>query len=261
VPGGTAVPPPLPREGAAPLASMTWPEVARTSAGTVLAVPLGACEQHGPHLPLGTDTVVARALVEELASRRPDVVAAPALPYGASGEHAGFPGTLSIGTAALAHVVLELVRSADAFAGVVLVSGHGGNAAALESAARRARTEGRHVVAWWPRAEPLTAVTGPRDATGHPVPPDAHAGWVETALLLALRPTAVRAERAEAGETRAMELLAPRLLRHGVRAVAPSGVLGDPAGATAAAGRALFEALVADLLAAVEAEWGPGTEP
>ena len=77
------------------------------------------------------------AVASELARRRDDVLVAPALAYGASGEHAGFAGTLSIGLAALEHVVVELVRSADHFAGVVLVNGHGGNAPPSSGPSRR----------------------------------------------------------------------------------------------------------------------------
>src|SRR5829696_8104302 len=116
---------------------MTWPELgegATGAAGRLLAVPLGSCEQHGPHLPLATDTLVAGALAFRLAAQRTDVVVAPAMPFGASGEHAGFPGTLSIGTDALESVLVELGRSADQFAGVVFVNGHGGNVDALSRA-------------------------------------------------------------------------------------------------------------------------------
>src|SRR5687767_8440986 len=108
------------------LAELTAPAVA----GDLLVVPLGATEQHGPHLPLGTDTIIASALASDL-----DAVVAPALPYGSSGEHAGFPGTLSIGRAALEHVLLELGRSAP-FARVLFVSAHGGNAEPLAAAVR-----------------------------------------------------------------------------------------------------------------------------
>src|SRR6478752_10318203 len=84
----------------------------------VAIVPLGATEQHGPHLPLGTDTTIACALAFGLAAARDDVVVAPALPYGSSGEHAGFPGALSLGQAALETTLVELVRSAEAFSDV-----------------------------------------------------------------------------------------------------------------------------------------------
>ena len=186
----------------------------------LLAIPLGSCEQHGPHLPLDTDTTIAVAVASELARRRDDVLVAPPLAYGASGEHAGFAGTLSIGLAALEHVLVELVRSADHFAGVVLVNGHGGNARAVERAVATLRHEGRRVLAWWP------SVPGG----------DAHAGRVETSLLLAIAPETVRMDLAAPGCTAPLATILPTLEAEGVVAVAPSGVLGDPTGASAAEG-------------------------
>src|SRR3954447_10661614 len=97
------------------LAEATSPE----AAGDLLVVPLGATEQHGPHLPLGTDTAIAVAVASGLAG---DAVAPP-LPFGASGEHAGFPGTLSIGRAATELVLVELGRSAcETFARLLFVN-------------------------------------------------------------------------------------------------------------------------------------------
>lgn len=220
------------------LADETWTGVA--AGAHLLAVPLGSTEQHGPHLPLGTDTLVACALADRLAAARPDVVVAPALPYGSSGEHAGFPGTLSIGQEALRAVVVELVRSAGAFAGVVLISGHGGNAEPLARATGTAEAEGRRVLAWSPR------VPGG----------DAHAGRTETSLLLALAPTLVRTSAVEPGNTRPLPALLPALRTGGVAAVSPNGVLGDPTGAGATEGMRLLDALTADLVRAVTL-WEP----
>jgi mycofactocin system creatininase family protein len=196
--------------------------------GDLLIVPLGATEQHGPHLPLGTDTVIATALV---ASVR-DAVIAPALPYGSSGEHAGFPGTLSIGQAALQLVLVELVRSCS-FARVLFVSAHGGNAEPLAAAVRQLRREGRSVWAWSPRWEG-----------------DAHAGRIETSLMLALAPELVGPTR-DAGNVTPLAALLPRLRAEGVRAVSPNGVLGDPSGASPGEGRALLDAAIDDLRAYV----------
>ena len=202
----------------------------------LLVVPVGSVEQHGPHLPLGTDTRIAVALADALAEARPPAVVGPAVAYGASGEHARFAGTLSIGSEALATLLTELVRSADAFAGVVLVNGHGGNAAALATVTDVAAREGRRVLHWSPR------VSGG----------DAHAGRTETSLLLAVDPAAVHLDRAEPGNPRPLAELASALRRGGLDAVSPNGILGDPTGASAAEGRTLLDALAADLVAAVD---------
>jgi creatinine amidohydrolase len=215
------------------LRDLTWPSVP----GDVLAVPLGSTEQHGPHLPLSTDTDIAVALANGLAARRTDVVVAPAVPYGASGEHAGFAGTLSIGHEALEHLVLELVRSAtDTFAHVLLVNGHGGNVASLAAACARLRDESRDVLVWSP-------------AWGG----DAHAGRTETSILLALEPHRVGPSR-EAGATEGLRELLPELRRGGLRAVTANGVLGNPEGASAEEGHALLMKALDDLEATV-ANW------
>jgi creatinine amidohydrolase len=115
------------------LGAVAWPQL-DGGAPPIVVIPLGATEQHGPHLPLETDTVIAAALAEAVAARRADVIAAPALPFGASDEHAGFPGTLSLGQEALEAAVVALARSAEGFAGVILLSWHGGNAEPLARA-------------------------------------------------------------------------------------------------------------------------------
>ena len=211
-----------------PLADLTWPEAAERS-GAVLVVPLGATEQHGPHLPVSTDTDVALALAARVGAR-PDVVVAPALPYGASGEHAGFAGTLSIGQEALGLVLVELVRSASAsFRRVLLLCAHGGNAATVDRVVRQLRHAQHDVLAWSPRWRG-----------------DAHAGRTETSVQLALG-RRVLADRARAGATAPLAELLPALRRAGVRGVSPNGVLGDPAGAHADEGERLLAAAAADL--------------
>lgn len=220
------------------LDEMTWPAVTASAATTLLAVPVGSTEQHGPHLPVGTDTAVAVELAERLAHRRDDVVVAPAVAYGSSGEHAGFAGTLSIGAAVLEAVLVELGRSADAFAAVVFVSAHGGNAEPLAGAVATLRSEGRRALGW-----------APRIADG-----DAHAGRTETSLMLALRPEAVSLDDAAPGDTRPLREILPVLRADGLAAVTANGVLGDPTGADAAEGGALLESL-ADQLALAVQQW------
>ena len=204
----------------------TWTEVERA---TVL-VPVGSLEQHGPHLPLDTDTRIAAAVARRAAD--PSMLLAPPLAYGASGEHEGFAGTLSLGHAALRAVLVELGRSAGAWASrVVFVNGHGGNLPTVADAAVQLRDEGRDV-AW----------------SGCVVPDgDAHAGRTETSILLALDPSLVRLDVAEVGNTASLRELMPVLTSDGVRAASPNGVLGDPRGATAAEGEALLVTLVENL--------------
>jgi creatinine amidohydrolase len=201
----------------------------------VLAVPVGSTEQHGPHLPLSTDADLAVALCAQLGAQpygpRPGVVVAPPVFYGSSGEHEGFAGTISIGQEATELLLTELGRSATrTFARVLLVSTHGGNTEAVRRAVTRLRAESRDVSVWFPRWHG-----------------DAHAGRAETSLQLALAPDAVRLDRAEAGNTTPIAELMPTLRATAVRGVSPNGVLGDPAGASAAEGAAMFADLLADL--------------
>ncbi|MBO0852639.1 MAG: mycofactocin biosynthesis peptidyl-dipeptidase MftE [Nocardia sp.] len=217
------------------LDELTSTDLAERAHPPLLAVPLGATEQHGPHLPLGTDTAVAVELCRRLATERADIVVAPAITYGSSGEHAGFPGTLSIGQRALELLIVELVRSADEFAGVILVNGHGGNLRPLRAAGELLRGEGRRVLVWSP--------TGPAD--------DTHAGHGETSVMLHLAPEQVTMRRARPGNTRPLRELMPALLNGGVAAVSDSGVLGDPTTATAAEGGRILDAWTTALCTAV----------
>lgn len=223
------------------LADTAWPELARLAAeGAVLVVPVGATEQHGPHLPVTTDADIASAVVEGAAALDPLMVVAPVVAYGSSGEHDGFAGTLSIGRSATEGLLVELGRSAARqFAHVVLACAHGGNAAPLAGALARLSTEGHPVTGWWPRW------------TG-----DLHAGHTETSLMLAIDPDRVRLDRAEPGDRRSPAELLPLLEAGGVRSVSANGVLGDPLGASADEGARLLGAAAADLAAVVAALHG-----
>jgi creatinine amidohydrolase len=165
------------------------------------------------------------------------VALAPVFSLGASGEHAGFPGTLSIGTQALTECLVELGRHASLhWPALLLVNGHGGNVEAVEAAAARLRYEGRACRAWH------VALPGG----------DAHAGRSETSVMLALAPDAVWPEAAEPGDVRPLAELMPALRERGVRAVSPNGVLGDPAGASAAEGERLLARLAYALSEAID---------
>lgn len=225
-----------------------------TGGSPTLLVPVGSTEQHGPHLPLDTDTRIAVAVATEAAARlstgsaAPDTErrwpVAPAIGYGASGEHQSFAGTISIGTETLDRVLLEYGRSASAWARrLVFVNGHGGNLAALRSAVGRLRFEGRDA-GWTPCAV----------ATG-----DAHAGHTETSLLLHLSPADVRTERCRPGNRTPLAELLPAIRRGGVAAVSAVGILGDPTAACASDGERIFGEMVDRCVRAIR-DWAPSDD-
>lgn len=215
------------------LGELTWPEAAeRAATGAVLVVPVGATEQHGPHLPLATDTDIADAICAQIkCAAGADVVVAPAVAYGSSGEHAGFAGTISIGQEALELMLVELGRSAtETFDRLLYVSAHGGNAGPVHQAVATLRAEGRNVRVFAPSYDG-----------------DLHAGHSETSIQLALQPDRVRVDAAVPGDTRGLDELMPMLRSGGVQAVSASGVLGDPTSASASHGHHLLDQLGGDL--------------
>ena len=232
------------------LGDATWPEVDGISRlrsddrapAPIILIPVGSTEQHGPHLPLATDTIIAEELTGRAVHHTDGLMIGPTVSVSASGEHAEFAGTLSIGSEVMTSVVIELVRSADWAAGVVLVNGHGGNHEAIATAVTTLTGEGRNVLGWWPR--------WPHRRDGGPA--DLHAGRIETSMMLAIDPGLVRLELATAGPDASIDDLRSR----GVRAVSGSGVLGDPDGASGREGERFISEFVADLVHQIE-RWRP----
>jgi mycofactocin system creatininase family protein len=217
------------------LGSRTSPSL---SPGSVVIVPVGSLEQHGPHLPLDTDSTIAEAVAVRAGELLADehVVVAPPVAYGSSGEHQSFAGTSSVGTDVLAALVVQLVRSMRTWATrVVLVNGHGGNVPALRSGVSQLVAEG-HDTGW------AACVT--EDA-------DAHAGFAETSVMLHLRPGDVHPELAEPGNPAPVAELLPAMVRGGVVAVSANGVLGDPRRASAIEGRRLLQQMARQVATAV----------
>lgn len=169
---------------------------------------------------------------------------APAIAYGASGEHQSFAGTISIGTEALTVLLVEYGRSAAHWARrQVFVNGHGGNVGALTSAVAKLRAEGRDV-GWCP----CVAAGG-----------DAHAGHTETSLLLHISPTDVLTDRWLVGNRAPLPELLGSMRRGGVAAVSRVGILGDPTTATADEGKRILAEMVDQCVRRV-ARWSPGPD-
>lgn len=227
------------------LSAATSPEL--TEQVWTLLVPVGATEQHGPHLPMDTDSRIAgavadataRAIVARGGGER--VVLAPAIAYGASGEHQSFAGTVSIGTAALTTLLVEYGRSATHWCRrIVFVNGHGGNFDAIVSAVGTLRAESRDV-AWF-----ACTVDGA----------DLHAGHTETSVMLHVSPEAVRTDNVVPGNRAPLRELLQDMRSGGLAAVSATGVLGDPTTATALEGARIFRMMTNACVDAV-CGWNP----
>lgn len=236
-------------------ADLTTAEVETAlSRDSVLVIPTGAIEPHGPHLPLATDYLMAQsisaAVVDQGAAAGHDVWLLPALGYTKSDEHARLPGTLWLRASTVFETLVDLGAAIAQTPArrVLFINAHGGNSALLEVATRELRR----------RFDLQTFLN-----SGAPTPGESerglgiHAGWAETSMMLHLHPELV-----------AMEYAAPAVA-HAVadteyvgfgKAVsfgwlstdfAESGVIGDPTGATAAEGKVLFDKRVSTLVAAL----------
>ncbi|QXJ20598.1 creatininase family protein [Actinomadura graeca] len=202
----------------------------------VAVLPVGSHEQHGPFLPLATDTVIACTVAEAIARSYP-VRLLPPVTISCSQEHAAWPGTVSISAATLSAVVRDVARSLRG-AGVpklVLVNGHGGNYV-LGNVVQEAGGD----MALFPALEDWDAA---RDAAGIATPAvsDMHAGELETSILLHARPELVRE-----GYAGADHLADDRrhLLTAGMAPYTESGVVGRPSLASAGKGEGVLASLV-----------------
>jgi creatinine amidohydrolase len=239
---------------------LTWPELAsELAAGRRTAVlPLGATEQHGPHLPFATDTWIADELAARFCARVPEAVRLPTLSFGCSSEHADFPGTLSLRATTLESILVDVVASLarHGFERLFVFSAHGGNYPALSDAMAKIESAGEPLqVIGFTDLAGLTAVLH-RESAGFAVSPAAsghHAGEVETSIVCGLRPESVRRDRLEPGAFAppgdAQSLFYPSL-----RDGAPSGTVGDPRGADALRAGRYLDAWVELLVATYQRE-------
>ncbi len=241
------------------LADATWTDV-RDADVDVAVIPVGSTEQHGPHAPLGTDTLaavaVAEAAVERYTAEFGDgaAVVTPPIPVGVAEEHRGFDGTMWVSPDTFRAYVREAAASLTGHGidRLVFANGHGGNVEALAEVARRFSRDPTHdgygvAFTWF-------------NAVGEHTTEMGHAGPLETALMRATHPELVREDRIEdareGGADRWGEWVAGVNLAHDSDAFTENGVVGDPAAGDADRGRellALASDALAELLAAVVA--------
>ena len=237
------------------LADWTWPEIEDRirSGDRTIVIPLGATEQHGPHLPLSVDSIIGEALAERFCARVPGALQAPIVSIGCSSEHMDFPGTVSLAAATLRAIVKDTVSSfvRHGFTHVVLFSAHGGNDQVLSEIERELLQEVSpvrvtvvhgidRISALWREASAREGIAA--DASG------AHAGEFETSIIAALRPDLLRRDQIRPGISvpeASQELFYPSLRNH-----APDGVVGDPLLAAAERGERYLSAWVDVLVAA-----------
>jgi creatinine amidohydrolase len=157
----------------------------------VALLPIGSFEQHGPYLPLVTDTLIAAVITDSI-SRQHNAFQLPALAFGCSHEHSDFQGTVSIGATTLNSIVNDVIDSlkSQGIRGLVIVNAHGGNYV-LSNAVQEANTKGEIRIGLFPSREDWTEAreAGGITSTNHD---DMHAGELETSILLATHPSYVR---------------------------------------------------------------------
>ncbi|MEU7750250.1 creatininase family protein [Micromonospora sp. NPDC049171] len=212
--------------------------------GGVAVLPVGSFEQHGPFLPLATDTIVATAISDRICLDH-QLFPLPPVTISCSHEHAGFPGTVSISAVTLHSMIGDIWRSLarDGWSGLVVVSGHGGNYV-LSNAVQELNVDGPRIVLF-PTPPDVAAACDDAALSTRAGHSDMHGGEYEVSLLLHLHPELVRPGYEETDwET---EEWRGGLLTRGMRAYTPHGVIGRPSAATAQKGARILASLSASL--------------
>lgn len=229
---------------------MTWQEVqlARDNGYDTALLMLGSQEQHGLHLPLNTDTLIAQALGEGIARELGNTLVAAVIPLGCSAEHRGFAGLLTLNEETLSDVLVDCLLSlhSQGFKRVAVFSAHGGNYNAL------ARLEEKLTYHKFPMQifiqKPGTGLfkVDPKEMAIAGL----HAGELETSLILHLRPDLVQMDKAQAGYIGDTVTAVRFLASSGepLQNLSPIGVIGDPTSATAKRGVSYLQTAIARAL-------------
>jgi creatinine amidohydrolase len=250
------------------LENLSWPEVKRLKPGSkVIVLPLGSFEQHGPHLPLTTDTDIVTAVGRGVEQKRASkVLLLPTLWPGHSTHHLFFPGTLSVSQRHYIELVLDLCRSVVQMGGhrVFLLNGHGGNDVPLRAALRELKTEFPRVrfvfASYWSLAARTIKSVRESEPGGL-----GHACEMETSLMLYLHPARVKAQLAKRDGPKHTDIYRKADMQYGrpvyfvneFHEVSKTGTIGHPDLATAEKGRQFLDGIIDEVTAFVDefAKW------
>ncbi|GAA4665532.1 creatininase family protein [Gordonia humi] len=240
--------------------NMSSPEIAAAvNSGTrTVVLPLGATEQHGPHLPLSMDALHADELALRIAGRLGDALVLPTVRVGYSPHHLGFVGSLSVRASTLEAICEDYLSplAEYGFKRAILFSGHIGNYPVMREFEERLKrsltplsvtvfTDGEAIIDTWQKC--ADEVSGLGASVG------GHADVAETAVMLAMHPGHVRTESLECGYTGTVDgELLQRAFNDGFRSVSPNGILGDPRGASVPLGQSCLESVTDLIVAHVE---------
>ena len=238
--------------------NLTWPEAEESLQKVDVAIlPVGAIEQHGPHLPLDTDSFDAQYLAHQVAAAcsEPRPLVLPLIPYGVSYHHDGFKGTISINNNTLSNLVYEIGISLakNGIKKIVIINGHGGNSPSLNFAAQMINRDSRIFVCV------DTGETSDVDIYKMvETPNDVHAGEFETSTALAVRPNYVKLDLAESSVPDFSNRYLNFTSKRGIswyaytKRISNNGIMGDPKKATAEKGKKMWQIMIAHLVAFIE---------
>lgn len=245
---------------------MTWREIKHAmEAGRDTAILVAASiEQHGPHLPTATDTIIGYALAETVAKKLGNALVAPVIRPALSFHHIDFPGTISLRMPTFVRVLEEYCASlkVHGFKSIVLFVSHGGNTDALKaftpSIAKKMGTAVQLLFVYTMK-DHMNALQEQLTQKGiTPGKAGVHSGFTETSIMLMLRPELVNMDKAAPGLTDEAFYRPENISKsqissfiHGIKSQSNNGILGDPTGANADIGREIFNAKVHDIVSEI----------
>lgn len=240
---------------------MTWPQIKEMLKKTkTVVIPVGSTEQHGTHLPLGSDSMqgtdMAKRLIKKFADNGITIAAAPTIPFGISAAHMGFPGSIHISSKTLMALISEIVKSlyTHGFRNFVLLMSHGGNRPTLNLLSNDLAVEYPDIKVISPDWLPINSGAYAEVLKSGRPKDEHHSGEGETARMMAYTPNLVDMENAEAYYMEPMiDPYHPKPYGSGVtvaqsglgmKEMTPYGVMGSPFKATAETGEKLYKVII-----------------